>query len=219
MKIYFDYDGPILDVRKRSWIVHSQVINELGGSVYGDCLRHFAQKQERTKKDIMLKECGLSSDLEKVYLKRYVELIETEEALSTDRVIRGVKSVLKALRKYNTLVLVTLRKNTETGLIQIKKLNLDTFFPEILIGGEKEGENTFDAKTRMIQAEAQSSGQLGDLLVGDTEGEIVAAKNLGIPSVAVLGGIRSKNYLQSYNPDYIISHIRELPAIIARLER
>lgn len=218
MKIYFDYDGPILDVRKRSWVVHSRVIDELGGKLFGDWLRHWGQKQERTKKAIILEECGLDPSLEKKYLQRYIELIEQEDALVTDRLIRGVKTVLDDLSKKHTLILITLRKNTATAMLQIKKFHIDTYFSTLLVSGENAGENTFDAKTRMIKEEAHTSGELGSLLVGDTEGEIVAAKNLGIPSVAVLGGIRSKNYLQSYDPDYMISHIRELPAILAMID-
>lgn len=218
MKIYFDYDGPILDVRRRSWIVHSKVIEELGGTLFGNRLRHWEQKQDRTKKTIILKECGLDESLEKEYLKRYIALIEQENVLMTDCLIRGVKTVLNNLSKKHTLVLVTLRKNTSTALPQIKKFGIDKHFSTLLVGGENEDEQTFDAKTRMLQQEAQESGELGKILVGDTEGEIVAAKNLGITSVAVLGGIRSKNYLQSYDPDYMISHIRELPAILAMID-
>lgn len=218
MKIYFDYDGPILDVRERSWVVHSRVIKGLGGTLFGDWRRHWAQKQERTKKTIILRESDLDENLEKQYLQRYIELIEQEDALLSDKPIRGVKTVLDALSREHNLVLVTLRKNTDTALKQVKGLGIDKYFSTLLIGGENKDEQTFDAKTRMIQAEAEDSGELGKILVGDTEGEIVAAKNLGITSVAVLGGIRSKNYLQSYAPDYMISHIRQLPAIIKEIE-
>lgn len=219
MKIYFDYDGPILDVRKRSWIVHSQVIKELGGNVLGSWQRHWAQKQERTKKTTILQECGLSEDLEATYLERYIDLIEQEDMLALDKVIPGVKNVLKHLSKDHTLILVTLRKNIDTARKQIKQLGIDSYFSTVLIGGERVGEQTYDAKTRMIKDEIQLSGQPGSILVGDTEGEIVAAKNLGLRSVAVLGGIRSKNYLQRFEPDYMISHIRELPAIISEIEK
>lgn len=218
MKIYFDYDGPILDVKARSWAVHKQVVTMLGGNTFGTRARHWLQKQERTHKGIILAESNLDPKLENDYLGKYIALIETDQYLRLDRVVTGVLPVLESLAQNHDLVLVTLRKNIKTALQQIKQLGINQYFSSILVGGEELAETTGQAKVRMIKSEAVQSHMLGEIIVGDTEGEILAAQELGITSVAVLGGIRSKNYLQKLSPDFMIEHIQELPAIIAMVD-
>lgn len=218
MKIYLDLDGPILDIRWRSWVVHCRVVEELGGKPVRNWLRHWQQKQVRTKKGVMLAESGLNPNLEPEYLKRFVALVELEEYLSLDQLIPGVREALDKLSKSNKLVLVTLRQNPTGVKNQIKKFKLGKYFSKLSIGGQREGETTDQAKKRIILSEAEESGKLGQLLVGDTEGEILAAKALTIPSVAILGGIRSDEYLAKLNPTFTIKHLRQLRQIIVALQ-
>jgi len=52
------------------------------------------------------------------------------------------------------------------------------------------------------------------IMVGDSEPDIISAKNAGIKSVALTSGYRSKNQLEKLNPDFIIDDIIDLKSII-----
>ena len=44
-------------------------------------------------------------------------------------------------------------------------------------------------------------------MVGDTEADILAAQRVGIPAIAVLSGIRDREQLERYQPDYIVENL------------
>jgi len=52
------------------------------------------------------------------------------------------------------------------------------------------------------------------IMVGDSEPDIISAKNAGIKSVALTSGYRSKNQLEKLAPDFIIDDIIDLKMII-----
>jgi len=52
------------------------------------------------------------------------------------------------------------------------------------------------------------------MMIGDTELDILAAKNAGVKSVAVTWGNRDYEYLLKYKPDYIVKATDELASLI-----
>jgi phosphoglycolate phosphatase-like HAD superfamily hydrolase len=55
-------------------------------------------------------------------------------------------------------------------------------------------------------------------MVGDTEADIAAAKSYDIPFVGVLSGIRDRDRLEQYQPDFIVNNLREaLDLILAAI--
>ncbi len=51
-------------------------------------------------------------------------------------------------------------------------------------------------------------------MIGDTEMDIMAAKNAGVKSIAVTWGYRTREFLEKYNPDFITQNTGELERII-----
>ena len=45
-----------------------------------------------------------------------------------------------------------------------------------------------------------------DIIVGDTEVEILVGKSLNIRNVALYSGIRNRNFLLKFNPEYIFKN-------------
>ncbi|MFK5857125.1 MAG: HAD-IA family hydrolase [Bacteroidota bacterium] len=52
------------------------------------------------------------------------------------------------------------------------------------------------------------------IMVGDSEPDIICAKNAGIKTIALTCGYRSKSQLEPLNPDYFINDLIELKSII-----
>ncbi len=51
-------------------------------------------------------------------------------------------------------------------------------------------------------------------MIGDTEMDILAAKNAGTKSVAVTWGNRTEEFLRKYNPDFIVKNPEELVTLV-----
>jgi phosphoglycolate phosphatase len=54
------------------------------------------------------------------------------------------------------------------------------------------------------------------MIIGDTESDVKAGQILGLRTVAVTCGIRTKEFLQALNPDHIIDSMPQLLPIVAR---
>ena len=52
--------------------------------------------------------------------------------------------------------------------------------------------------------------------IGDTEADILTANNAGVKSIAVTWGFRSREFLQKYEPDYIVDSPNEILKIIKK---
>ncbi len=51
-------------------------------------------------------------------------------------------------------------------------------------------------------------------IIGDTEAEIIAAKESKIPCISVTWGMRSEKFLLDLHPEYIANNVQELLSII-----
>ncbi|MBF1043420.1 MAG: HAD hydrolase-like protein, partial [Candidatus Nanosynbacter sp.] len=51
------------------------------------------------------------------------------------------------------------------------------------------------------------------IIVGDTEADVAAAQQLNATSIALLSGIRSKKFLKSMEPDYLVAGIGDIANI------
>ena len=51
-------------------------------------------------------------------------------------------------------------------------------------------------------------------MIGDTEMDILAAKNAGVRSVAVTWGNRTREFLEKYQPDYIVNSPVQLESLL-----
>jgi pyrophosphatase PpaX len=58
----------------------------------------------------------------------------------------------------------------------------------------------------------------GALFLGDSPHDIAAGNAAGVTSVAALWGPFSRTVLAEARPDYFLEHIRELPALVSRLD-
>jgi pyrophosphatase PpaX len=56
------------------------------------------------------------------------------------------------------------------------------------------------------------------LFLGDSPHDIAAGNAAGVVSVAALWGPFSRKVLEQASPTYLLEHIRELPALVSRLD-
>jgi phosphoglycolate phosphatase len=216
MMIFFDLDGPLLDVSERYQMLHRDLIAEkrvapLTANLY------WQRKRQRYSETAILEELGIS-EWEPSYSRQRLELIETDRYLAYDRLWPWTSPVLTTLIARCTLILVTVRSDHEALERQLTRLNLRHFFKAIL--SEAASDPVEAQKARLIHdyLSSQDLPTRGSWIIGDTEADIGAGRLLGMTTVAVRCGIRDEQQLASMNANYLIDDIRVLPDLMSRTD-
>ncbi|UCD15442.1 MAG: HAD family hydrolase [Candidatus Omnitrophota bacterium] len=204
--IYFDLDGPILDVSRRYFFVHANICRHLGIKYAPDYKDYWRKKRMRMPFGELI---GFleANTLVNRYVKEWVKQIEKDSVLELDKVFPYVEKVLSYLKNKYDLVIVTQRRRRRTVLEEISKLNLKKYFKDILVGNNQKEEPHISKYRAVIEYPGFNKNSV---FVGDTEADINAAKMLKIRNIAVLSGIRNRGFLENFEPDYIIKDIRGL---------
>lgn len=207
--IYFDTDGPILDVSMRHFYVHNLICIELG---IDNRLKPEVYWRKKRKKTPLFD--FLNTREEKIinqYKKLWIENIEKEQYLNKDRIFPFTKEVLDTMNEKYRLVLITLRMKKDMLLNEIKRFGIKKYFRDILIAYNRNNPN-YESKYMLIKRLPYFNKNA--VLVGDTEVDIGIAKLLDIKSIGVLSGIRNRENLLQAGADMIIRDIRSLRKIL-----
>ena len=204
--IYFDLDGPLLDVSQRYYFVHRQICKQIGLKSSLSKSKYWRQKRAKAPLYSILK-LRKSDPRIHNFKTKWLQEIEQESVLSLDKVFPFAKEILRQLARKYCLILVTLRRNASTAQREIRHLHLERYFQKTVIVAQ-EGTQSHNGKYRAIRSLRGFNANA--LFVGDTEVDILAARKLKIKSVGVLSGIRNKQSLSLGNPDYIVRDVREL---------
>lgn len=211
MNIFFDLDGPILEVKFRHHRVYQEIVRAFGGLPLP--LEEFWQaKRDRIEDATLVERSGLvPSQLDDFRHRRY-ELLESAPFLAEDLMQPDMDRVLGDLAAQQALFLVTLRRNRAALERQLDVLNLTRFFRKVLSGHEP-GARPWIVKTSLIRASGVPYGP-ADWIVGDTETEIMAGRELGLRTVAVTNGIRSETILRAHQPDYLLPNAQKITQLL-----
>ena len=155
---------------------------------------------------------GLEVNNRDDYLKLFIDRIESLEELYRDELFVDSLSTLKKLSSNgNKLYLLSLRRNSDALDKQIEKLGIGCFFEKILSGHSDTKEGTLLKKADIIKQTIDNPGD--SIIIGDTEADVAAAQQLNATSIALLSGIRSKEFLKSMEPDYLVDGIGDVANI------
>lgn len=208
-KIFFDLDGPILDVSEKYYRVYHDIVTEWGGQPIPKS-DYWDSKRQRLLDWVILQRSGLlrgkteEADGEGVesYRRLRQARIETPAYLVYDKVWPGIIQMLQALASQTSVVLVTLRHSPEMLNWELNYLGLLPHFGLVL---STSGENAVkgQVKASMVQEVFGLKPYFG-WFIGDTETDIMAGKLLGLHTAAVTFGIRTAEQLRPHSPDILI---------------
>ena len=210
MVIYCDLDGPILDMSYKYWHVHKDVLVELGKS-YLPKDNYWHLKRTRMPVSDILAHIG-AQDIADKYTRMRIARIETLKYLEYDRIWPGVREALVALGRDHHLVLVTLRRSAQALHGELECFKLTPLFNRVLSSGEQRTPR-WGIKADLIRSGGYQAGTPG-MIVGDTETDILAGKQLGLRTVGVLSGIRAREHLEAAGADVILSSVVELVPLL-----
>jgi len=215
MNIYFDLDGPLLDISERYYMVYKSICDR-----YGFCSlskdKYWKLKKSKTPVEQILALSGARIEVDE-YIKDRLQLIETKEFIQYDRLFTFTHKVLVELKQSCRLVLVTLRSNYENLMWELKKFEIDRYFDQIYSGNDHISD--WRVKKELILKDPLLNSHVS-LVVGDTEVDILAGKDLKMnQTIAVLSGIRNRESLATFKPDLIIQDISRLPLIVESITK
>ncbi len=203
MLVIFDLDGTLIDTKDEIFSVFSKAFENMGLKL----------DRERMERYIGL---PLRELLEKL-LGEYDERVEREIAKvyysNRERKIRlfpGMEDILNG--NFRRAILTS--KKRKTAIYDLSYLGLLEHFPIIVGADDIERKKPCAEGIFKIIRMADCKSRERVFMVGDTEMDIMAAKNAKVNSVAVTWGFRSEEFLKRYRPDYIAHNPDELKRIL-----
>ncbi len=216
LRIFTDFDGPIMDVSERYY------------QVYQDCLDQAREKDQTVtvlpkrefwqlkRAQVPERHIGQMSGLHDDQARRFAQLrretVHSLPYLRHDRVLPGAATALERLQGLGCdLVVVTMRRAHTLNLVLDQQPQIGRFFSTdrryCLADDYLKDQDVVEKPRLMARALAQLPPQPQSWMIGDTEADIAAARAHGIPIVAVLSGIRNRERLLAYGPDAIVDNL------------
>lgn len=212
MVLFFDLDGPLLDVSPRYVRLHHELLARIGKTGL-DADTYWQRKRATCPEEHILAELG-AAEYAAEYARLRLQWIETPAYLVHDHPWPWTHAVLSRLSGAYPLVLVTARACRSLLLEQLSRLQLAVYFHEVL--STPAAKHVDQQKADLIRdyLERRALSPHGHWMIGDTEADIGAGRLLGLRTSGVLSGIRNRELLLRTQPDYLLSDIRELPLIV-----
>jgi phosphoglycolate phosphatase-like HAD superfamily hydrolase len=202
LDLFFDLDGPILDVSEKYYRVYADLVKEYGSQPIPK-EDYWDYKRRRIPDDTILGLSGITGWVEE-YRQLRKSRIETLEYLACDRIWPGVLFMLQELASHTSLILVTLRNSSETLTWELHNLGLLRVFSQVLsTSGDNTGVERAQVKVQLVQ-NALGLKSFSGWFIGDTETDIRTGQLLGLQTAAVTYGIRTKEQLASVQPDVLL---------------
>ena len=200
--LFFDLDGPILDVSEKYYRVYADLVKEYGSQPIPK-EDYWDYKRRRIPDDTILGLSGIQGWVEE-YRQLRKSRIETLEYLACDRIWPGVLLMLQELASHTSLILVTLRNSSETLKWELQNLGLLGVFSQVLsASGDNAGVERAQVKVQLVQ-KAFGLKSFSGWFIGDTETDIHTGQLLGLQTAAVTFGIRTKEQLASVQPNVVL---------------
>jgi phosphoglycolate phosphatase-like HAD superfamily hydrolase len=187
--IYIDFDGTLVDVNYRYYIIFNEFIN-YHFSLNTDFTSYIKFKRSGFKDHHIIEKLFGKIDFNiENYLKFKRLRLEDLAWLKTDKLIGNPTNFVKNCNDYNlNVILLTQRNNFENLKHQLSLLKIRHIFKEIYVVPPKAGINV---KFEFLKEYADTF----DIIIGDSKAELEAGNRLKIPSFFVNTGLNNSTII------------------------
>lgn len=221
IRVITDFDGPIMNVSERYYQVYrycltttrhpEQPVQPFTKSEF------WALKRAQVPEAEIGRRSGLNADQAQAFAKLRKATVHTLPYLKYDTLVPGAVPTLERIQSLGfDLTVMTMRRVRELDEA-LTRCNLGRFFPDdrryCLSNDYHKTGDTNDKPLLMARAIAELPSA-PTWMVGDTEADIAAARSQDIPVIGVLSGIRDRDRLTHYQPDWIANDFAEALDII-----
>src|SRR5690606_34308640 len=125
----------------------------------------------------------------------------------------GVFETIRTLHENGYKLAIVSTKVGSTVMKGLKLTNLDQFFDVVI--SLDEVENPKPHPEPLIKALSQLESEPGEaIMIGDNHHDIDGGKNAGTYTCGVAWSLKGREYLEQFDPDYIIENMSELLGIV-----
>lgn len=199
-KIFFDLDGTLIDSSIRMYHLFCLLSKNCKMS-YDEYWN--IKRQGVSQKQLLMKYFNYPESECEIFHNKWMNNIENDDLLLFDKPFNDAIEILTNVFDNNDLFVVTARQKKENTRSQLKKLQIDKFFQDILITEQKINKYLI-IKNNVFNINSN------DIIIGDTKEDIETGIKLGIKKFAVTTGMLSYERLKTYNPDKIYKNLTEL---------
>lgn len=217
LRLITDFDGPIIDVSQRYYEVYKYCLESTRDPDQEVEELSKAQFWQLKRSRVPEKKIGILSGLDEAQAQKFSQLrretVHTPPYFKYDCLADGAVAVLEKVQEAGVdLAVMTMRRVRELDYA-FEQHDLGRFFPKdrcfCLTNDYKKTRDIEDKPLLMERALAELPAADDTWMVGDTEADIITAKNHGVKVMAVLCGIRDRDQLQLYEPDLIVKDLSE----------
>jgi phosphoglycolate phosphatase-like HAD superfamily hydrolase len=217
LRLITDFDGPIMDISDRYYYVYQycleqnkrphQAVRQLSKAEFWDL------KRSRVPE----KQIGIISGLEEEQARQFARLrrdiVHDIPYLIHDKLIPGTIETLEKLQQLGVdLVVMTMRRVKELDAA-FNQYDLARFFKSdrryCLSDDYLKTTDVEDKPLLMEKALVELPPAADVWMIGDTEADIIAAKTNKVKMISVLSGIRNRQSLEPYQPDFIVDNLSQ----------
>ncbi|MBE6449037.1 MAG: ATP-grasp domain-containing protein [Alphaproteobacteria bacterium] len=184
--VAFDFDGTLLDSRKRHSVLLNDILNEYNIKLDTSDLIEF-KRNNKNNVDYLISK-GINENLAKEIQTKWIDNIEKEEYLALDVLYPETIELLEKYSNEYDLILITARNNKVGLQKQIDKFDLRKYFKEIYVVNS--GKNTIEDKAEVLNKKNVVE------FIGDTLSDKKAAEIAKIEFKHFNDGFHSKTILE-----------------------
>lgn len=216
MRIFTDFDGPIMDVSERYYQVYQRCLAQVKEANQPVNLLQKEAFWQLKRARVPERQIGHISGLYEEQARRFAmlrrETVHDLAYLKYDCLVAGAVTALEKIQAMNChLVVVTMRRAQSLKQV-LAQHQLEHFFPpEVQYCLPDDYAKTHDIveKTRLMEKALEELPDADKAwMIGDTEADIGAAQAHNLPVVAVLSGIRDRDRLTAHNPTLIVDNLQ-----------
>lgn len=205
--LLFDFDGTLLDTNDLIIQTFMHVLEEKFPGKYKpeDCLNFIGPSLRETFTKIT------PNEVDEMIQKYRDWNLENHDRLCKE--YDGVVETLVELKEMGILIVIVstkARNGIERGMKLLGIEHLVDFF----IGIDDVSNVKPDPEPVLLAIEKLGVEKDEVIMIGDNYHDIEAGHNAGIKSAAVAWSIKGENYLQQFNPDYMLKSMKDLISIV-----
>lgn len=124
-----------------------------------------------------------------------------------------VYNTMKTLKESGFKMAIVTSKMSDVAMMGMKLTKIDSFF-DTIVAFEHIEKPKPDPQALFKALDALGSDPNEALMIGDNGSDILAGKNAGVQTVGVSWSIKGKEYVSSFEPDYMLDQITDILPIV-----
>jgi pyrophosphatase PpaX len=207
--VLFDWDGTLLDSYQADSQAYLAMFRALGISW---TLKELEINYSPNWYDVY-RAAGLAQE----HWKSADQLWRRHYAGYKPRLIAGVRGVLRSIRLRHRIGIVT-SGDRDRVMRQLREFGMTRMFTARVCGGDTTEKKPHPAPLLLALDKMRLKPE-SCIYVGDTPHDLLMAKRAGVRSIAVLGPFPTETQLRAAQPEFLLRSIKELPALLRKLDQ